>query len=307
MLDLGQGTSGDLDAWGDVVVDDVYAAPGVSRSFVWQNGTFTDLGSLGGKYTDAEAINAFRQIVGEAQVATGDFHDFLWQEGAMTDLTGPNGGLGGPVHINNLTEVGATLSPMRGVQHAALWRPGQPVLDLGPQGSTYPFVRAINDVGEIVVTYGLGAAATTVVLGPDGKVLRTLGINVGNAINNAGQLVYTSSQNHAVLLTPVGGKMLTRPETDDALGLIRNLKAEMMAAGQTAQGPAKIALEGVIVPDLGAAERHLDGGFTLGAVGELKAVLRLTGRYVPPEAGVTPERINRVKELITRLGGNPGA
>lgn len=59
---------------------------GTNHAFLWDAGTVTDLGTLGGAYSMAYGINTAGQVVGSAATADGTWHAFLSQGGAMTDL-----------------------------------------------------------------------------------------------------------------------------------------------------------------------------------------------------------------------------
>ena len=53
----------------------------------WENnGSMTDLGTLGGPTSDARSINSFDQIVGSSNTSNGGTHAFLYSNGQMIDL-----------------------------------------------------------------------------------------------------------------------------------------------------------------------------------------------------------------------------
>src|SRR5213080_4303909 len=66
--------------------------PDPIHAFLWENGTMTDLGTLGGSTARAYDINDKGQVVGVSSTSSGLNHAFLWEDGTMTDL----GTLGGP-------------------------------------------------------------------------------------------------------------------------------------------------------------------------------------------------------------------
>ena len=78
---------------------------GPQRAFLWQNGKFTDLGTLGGASL-AYAINDRGQIVGDSSTGEDDDHAFLWEKGTMTDLG--NVATDGLTWINNRGQVAAS-------------------------------------------------------------------------------------------------------------------------------------------------------------------------------------------------------
>ena len=81
----------------------------------------TDLGTLGGTFSQAFGINARGQVVGQSTVAIGQ-SAFLWEAGTMTDLS-TLGGTGSVASgINARGQVVGRSRLANGQVHATLWR-----------------------------------------------------------------------------------------------------------------------------------------------------------------------------------------
>jgi probable HAF family extracellular repeat protein len=141
----------------------------VMHAAVWDEGRITDLGTLGGYLSVAQAINNRGQVVG---LALNDIPDpvsafglyvgtqmraFLWQGGVMQDL----GTLGGPDacaalvnergQVAGISFTNSVINPITGVPTTDpfLWENGR-MLDLGTLGGTNGFANALNQRGQVV-------------------------------------------------------------------------------------------------------------------------------------------------------------
>jgi probable HAF family extracellular repeat protein len=132
------------------------AASGIPtlHPFLWESGTMTDLGNLGGTNSWAQCINNRGQIIGGSTLP-GDLvtHAFLWQNGRMQDL----GTLGGPLSeawwINDSGVVaGSADLPTPGLHDAVIWRHGR-IFDLGTvPGDPCSRAYGLNSRGQVVGT-----------------------------------------------------------------------------------------------------------------------------------------------------------
>jgi probable HAF family extracellular repeat protein len=142
VLDTGGGYTEDVNNNGQVIGG--HWLNRGEQSWVWENGSFTDLGALG-PYTRAEAINDAGEVVGWS----GEFEDphaFVWKRGTgMVDL--------GPGAASDINEKHQIVGSVRGLG-AVLWQPdGTRVrladLILPDTGWILDTAAAINDDGVI--------------------------------------------------------------------------------------------------------------------------------------------------------------
>ncbi|GAA3399310.1 hypothetical protein [Cryptosporangium minutisporangium] len=73
------------------VAGEITTADNVIHAALWTGGRLTDLGTLGGQYSTARAIDNLGRVAGTSQTGTpaqpGYVHPFVWQQGTFTDLT----------------------------------------------------------------------------------------------------------------------------------------------------------------------------------------------------------------------------
>ncbi len=132
----------------------VSTSPHYTHSFLYNNGSFADLGLLPGyTQTQAAAINASGQITGVALTASGTEHAFLYSGGKLTDLGVPSGFInteGEAISVNGVIVGEADTST--GTAHAVVYSGGKWTdlnTEVSASGWTFNTARGINDSGQI--------------------------------------------------------------------------------------------------------------------------------------------------------------
>lgn len=192
-----------------------------------------DLGTLGGTYSSATAINSSDQIVGWSQTSAGAERAFLYSNGQMTDIGSiPGYSSARAQGVNDAGQiVGTGQMGNSGNAHAFLYSNGH-MTDLGTLGGQDSLAYAINNHGQIVGTADPATGPATgyphAFLYSSGQMhdLGTLGSGGAQAyaLNDLGQVVGygyipTDGYPHAFLYAGSGPLLDLNSLVDNAGGL----------------------------------------------------------------------------------------
>ena len=173
------------------------------RAISWQNGVFTDLGTLGGNFSRAHQVNNAGVIVGESQTADGRYRAVVWENGIIRELPPLNVFQYSDANAQSINEHGDIVGEDRNdnwVIHAALWPASGGVVDLGQlPGSDFSRARGINRNGAVFgqsISFSnfvgrpmiwSGGALSEIIMPPGGRANGN--IATGKIFNNAGEFV----------------------------------------------------------------------------------------------------------------------
>jgi probable HAF family extracellular repeat protein len=164
-----------------------------------------DLGTLGGRNSEASDINESGDIVGWSDTASGGTHAFVYRDGKMLDLGTLGGANSYASAVNSAGDIVGSSGTPSGAVHAFLYKNGV-MLDLGTLGGLNSEASDINDSGVVI-----GSSETTKELWPGGccgsdAFIYRNGAMVGygcgsqkcsaSSINEAGDIVGSASDGY---------------------------------------------------------------------------------------------------------------
>jgi len=166
------------------------------------NFTITDLGTLGGTYSDPAAVNDSGQVVGKAMLPSGSYRAFAWWKGTMIDLGTLGGDYSAATGINDQGLIVGESYTAAHKTHAFVYSFTNGVMsDLGTLGGDYSTAAAVNNNGLIVGTASLASGDNRAFVFANGAMtdLGTLGgqFSSASAIDDNNVIVGTSATSQA--------------------------------------------------------------------------------------------------------------
>jgi probable HAF family extracellular repeat protein len=120
------------------------------HGFIFRDGVFTDIGTLGGETSDIYGINDKGTVVGNSLLANNfETHPFVYDDGVMKDLGTFGGRFGRAQAINNRGEVVGAAWDASNIAHAFIYD-GAAIRKLFPARTGNSNAVAVNDRGAVI-------------------------------------------------------------------------------------------------------------------------------------------------------------
>lgn len=192
---------------------------GAERTFLWKNGTITDLGTLASNCSAVHGMNMTEKAHERSPTSnvSRETPAFSCNNGMMTDLSSLDGSHSVANDINQAGHIvgysSNTTSSNSSSYHAFLWADGS-AIDLGTLGGNYSKAYSINNAGQVVGESLTSSASLHAFWWNNGKMFDLNHVlppnsgwilNQALSINNRGQIVgrgTINGQDRAFLLTP---------------------------------------------------------------------------------------------------------
>jgi len=164
--------------------------------------TSTDLGTLGGPFSEGLGVNNSGQVVGDSYTSTLDTHAFVSSgSGSLTDLGTLGGTFSQAFGINASGTVVGAASLSDESTHAFVISSGGGMIDLGTLGGTASQANAINSAGQIT------GSAMLACNGCDSPVFHAFLTASGSVIdssNDLGSLAGPSGNSYGIAVNSSG-------------------------------------------------------------------------------------------------------
>lgn len=131
------------------VVGTTFRWTGDRSGFIYERGTLSRLGDLGGGLSDARAVNAWGYAVGGSRDAAGNYRAVSFFKGKVTDLGTLDGTNSWAMDVNSLG-LAVGNAQVSGIYHASAFFLGR-AFDLGTLGYD-AYANGVNDLGDVVGT-----------------------------------------------------------------------------------------------------------------------------------------------------------